>query len=65
MTETLLGKKVRNVGTGEVGQVVGIHALDIDGSEAVYCEVPVIKADGSKHPHMFKIWRIDAVEVVE
>lgn len=60
----LLGKTVRNILTEEKGTVASIQAWDVDGAPGVFVEVPVIKADGRRHPHMFRVWRIDEVEEV-
>lgn len=64
MTDDLLGKTIRNVDTGEVGTVRSVHALDLDGSPAVFVEVPVVR-EGKQHPHMNRVWNVKVVEVVE
>lgn len=65
MKTILLGKRVRNIHNGDVGTVRGVRALDLDGTPAVYVEIPVIKKDGEKHPLMNRVWNVKEIEVVE
>jgi len=64
MDTDMLGKTVRNVCTGEVGQVRGVRALDINGEPGVYVEVPVITQRG-KHPLMNRVWNLKEIEVAD
>lgn len=64
MTDSLLGKTIRNTQTGETGTVRSVRALDLDGSPAVFVEVPVVR-DGKEMPHMNRVWNVKVVEVVE
>lgn len=54
------GDRVRH--KNEVGTIVTMRAQETDGSPAVYVEV---LPDNPRRPHIFRVWAVDEVEVVE
>lgn len=60
----LLGKRVRNIHNGDVGTVRGVRALDLDGSPAVFVEIPIV-TNGKQHPPAGKIWNIKEIELLD
>lgn len=63
-TEELLGKRVRNIHNGDVGTVHGIRAHDLDGTPAVYVEIPVV-VNGKKYIPAGKVWNIKEIELLD